>query len=453
MFEILLVAGVLIVIFGVAVAFDGSRDIFHPLILIGPMLLFLYAWMPYKLLAARGLEAFFDNDQLVFVQALNVCGIAAFVLGCLSAGVRVGHISGDGSSDLTHAASHRILAGSIVAGGIGLTCWLIAIINVGGFVRAFSTSYSGGWDDSGYIRDGSLLLLVGILLAVVSLASKGPRVVGATLLVLFGLPWASSAVFMARRGPTFAMIVVPVMGWYLTKRTRPPFIATVVGGLVLGSLLLWLVANRGSIHLGASAGDMKADMSSYIDKPDPGNEYIYGVGTVLNARRRNHYFWMKRYLAQILVRPVPSAIWPTKYEDFGVAELRNNAGTGGFGEALGWEGAPGAAPGAIADLWVEVWWFAVPCMGLLGWTYGVVWKQAVTRGGVWASQYVVISVLSLYFVMQTMEAVIFRVLILSIPCWLSWKWALKRSSRGPRRNWDRPRRYLKLSALQDVNHG
>jgi hypothetical protein len=171
---------------------------------------------------------------------------------------------------------------------------------------------------------------------------------------------------------------------------------------------------------------VKTDVSDVVDKADTGNEYIYGGGSMLSAIHRDHYFWMRRYLAQIMVRPIPSAVWPTKYEDFGVPELLHNAGTGeGIGDALGWVGAIGSAPGIVADLWVEIWWFAIAAMALLGWSYGIIWKRAVQRGGPWASQYVIISALSIYLVMQTMEAVIFRVLLLSVPTWLSWRWAMR----------------------------
>ena len=65
----------------------------------------------------------------------------------------------------------------------------------------------------------------------------------------------------------------------------------------------------------------------------------------------------------------------------------------------------------------------VPAMAALGYLYGFVWRRAVTRGGPWTSQYVILSALSIYLVMQTMEAVIFRTLLLSTPCWLAWRWA------------------------------
>jgi hypothetical protein len=105
-----------------------------------------------------------------------------------------------------------------------------------------------------------------------------------------------------------------------------------------------------------------------------------------------------------------------------VPELEVNAGTGGksFHETLGWNGAPGSAPGITADLWIEFRWIAFPALFFIGWGYGRCWRNAVEKGGFWIPQYVVMVVLSLYFVMQTMEAVIFRFLILSIPIWCTW---------------------------------
>ena len=428
MFELLLLLAAGIAIGGVLIALDGGRDIFHPLVFIAPMLFFLYTWMPWKLYSSGGLFRYFSPDQILFVQRLNVLGILAFVGAALSVGF-VGRATRrqeelDSPLELTSQALSRLLIGSAIAGSIGLGCWLITIINVGGIVNAFSTSYSGGWDDSGYVRDGSLLLLVGVLLAISALALGARKAPGLALIAVFGTPWVTQALLTARRGPTFAFVVVTLMGWYLNRRKRPPVVAAGVAAFCLGWLVLFLVTNRGSIYLGSDF-DVSTDVSSVVDKPDTGNEYIYGTGSIIGAERANHYFWMRRYLAQILVRPIPSAIWPTKYEDFGVPELLHNAGTGeGITAALGWVGAPGSAPGIVADLFVELWWLCIGAMACLGWGYAYIWKRAVRDGGAWSSQYVVLSALSIYLVMQTMEAVIFRTLLLSIPCWLTWRWAL-----------------------------
>jgi hypothetical protein len=424
MFELMLLAAVTIACVGLFVAYDGSRDVFHPLVFIAPMLAFLYGWMPFELLQHNALDRFFDAGELHYVQTLNILGVLAFVSACLAVGARLPRRQAAGTQ-LAERVRERLLVGSAVVGSIGLGCWLTTIINVGGFTAAFSNSYSGGWDDSGYVRDGSLLLLVGVLLAITSLAGGGPRLKGLALVLVFALPWSASALLMGRRGPTFALVMVLAMGWFFNRVKRPPLLLVATVGICLGWFVLFLVTNRSQIYLGSSF-DVKTDVSNVVDKPDTGNEYIYGSGTVLSAERREHYFWMRRYLAQIMVRPIPSAIWPTKYEDFGVPELLHNAGTGeGFGDTLGWVGAVGSAPGIIADFFVEVWWFAIPLMALVGWAYGAVWRRAVTRGGPWTSQYVIISALSIYLVMQTGEAVIFRTLMLSIPSWMAWKWALR----------------------------
>ena len=424
-FELLLAAAVLIALGGAIIALDGSHDVFHPLLFIGPMLAFLYGWMPWKLYSAGGLAQYLDGDQLIHVQRLFVLGVLAFVMACLMAGVRVKRTRQERVTRKSPAIARRLLIGGAIAGSFGLLCWCITIVNVGGFVNAYSASYSGGWDDSGYVRDGSLLLLTGILLAVSALSMGASRLASLLVIVLYGTPWLSQALLMARRGPTFAFVVVVLMGWYFNRSKRPPILAVALLGGCLGWLVLFLVTNRSSIYLGSSF-NVTTDVSNIVENSDTGNEYIYGSGTVLSAERRDHYFWMRRYLAQVMVRPIPSAIWPTKYEDFGVPELLHNAGTGeGFGDALGWVGASGSAPGIVADLWVELWWLAVPAMAVLGYAYGWVWGRAVVRGGPWTSQYVILSALSIYLVMQTMEAVIFRTILLSLPCWLSWRWALR----------------------------
>ncbi len=438
MFECLLIAAGLIALAGAVIAYDGSRDVFHPLMFIGPMLAFLYAWMPFQLLRHNALSQFFDNGQLVHVQTLNVLCVLAFVLGCLGAGVRI-RKTRFAQRKLSPLAARRLLMYAALLGSVGLLCWGITIHNVGGFRQAFGVSYGGGYDANGYVRDGTELLLVGVMMIITAMISGASRPLGVVLLLTFGLPWTASAVLMGRRGPTFGLAVVLLMSWYFNKGKRPPVFTFGLGGLALGWLVLFLVTNRQNLYLGSDF-HMKTDVSTMVDKPDTGNEFIYGSGTVLATEQLDHYFWMRRYLAQIMVRPIPSAIWPTKYEDFGVPELLYNGGTdAGIADALGWRGAPGSAPGIAGDLFVEMWWFAIPFMALLGWGYGKVWRKAVTRGGVWTLQYVVLSALSIYLVMQTMEAVIFRTLELSIPCWIVYQQIEKRVRSRSRRRLFMPR--------------
>ncbi len=426
MFELLLVITGVVIVLALLCAYDGSGDILHPLVFIGPMMFFLYVWMPARLYLDGHLDGFFDQDQLVFAQTLNLLGVIAMSSGVLSVGFARKNSS---PVALSPKAGLRLIIGGCIAGSIGLACWGVAIINVGGFVDAFSKSYSGGWDDSGYIRDGSLLLVAGVLLILGGSAWRMKSLYTA-LTAVFALPWITQALLTSRRGPTFAIVTVLAMGWYLTRGRRPASFAVIVAGGLMGYLVLFLVTNRNSIHLGADLNDnMNTDVTEIVDSADTGNEYIYGAGSIFAAERRDHYFWGRRYLAQLLVRPIPSSVWPTKYEDFGVPELLNNAGTGeGFEDALGWQGAVGSAPGIVADTWIEFHWLNLPFLFLLGVGYGFTWKKAIQRGGPWNTQFAILSALSIYMIMQTMEAIIFRTLELSIPSWLIWNWAMKASA-------------------------
>ena len=106
-----------------------------------------------------------------------------------------------------------------------------------------------------------------------------------------------------------------------------------------------------------------------------------------------------------------------------MAELRQNAGVAGPGliAVMGWGEIPGAAAAMVADLWVEFSWLEIPVAFLIGWGLGRVWRLAVTRMAFWMTEYVILCVLSIYFVTQSGEACISRFVILSVPAILVWR--------------------------------
>jgi hypothetical protein len=426
MFEALIWLGVVVVALGMWYAYAGSRDVFHPLMFIGPMMLFMYAWMPWKLNNSGGLEGFFQTDQLIFVQGINVAGMLCFVLGCLSIGCRLP--ASPPAEPMSARAARALVVVALIIGLIGFAAWAKTILEVGGLRAAFSTSYQGGWDDNGYVRDGALLMFPAFLLILATAIRLGFKLSYLGMLLLFIGPWSMQALFTARRGPTFMIFIMIAMGWYLNHRTRPSLIATGAAGLLLGVGLMFLVINRGNIYMGSDQ-QLTTDVSGIADKADTGNEYIYGTGAILSAEQRHSFYWGRRYMAQIVVRPIPHTIWPDKYADFGLNEMLHNGGTGeGFAETLGWEGADGSAPGIIADLWLEFRWLNFPFLFLMGQLYARAWRRTHTHGGPWVTEYILMSALSIYFVMQTMEAVIFRLLILSIPVWIAWFFAGRRET-------------------------
>jgi hypothetical protein len=79
---------------------------------------------------------------------------------------------------------------------------------------------------------------------------------------------------------------------------------------------------------------------------------------------------------------------------------------------VGWVGAYGAAPGIIADVWVEFWWFGMAQLFGIGWMYGRAWRKSRTQGGAWIPCFGILTALSVYLVMQDFEAMGFRALFM-----------------------------------------
>ena len=410
---------------GIVFTYKANRDIFHPAIIVLPMFAFIYGWMPLQLLQDDTLAGYFDSGQLFFVQAMNLAGIVAFLWGSHSSR-RSEPAQTEQITSLAEAQERKLLIASVIVGALGMLAWVITIHNVGGLTEAFNHPYSGGWDDSGYLRDGSLLLFPAEILAASVFVMGRRRRTALILMVGFMLPMAFQAVFTSRRGPAFMICAIVTLSWFLYRRKRPPVLAVVGAATVFGYAILLLVVNRQQMYLGSSF-ELNTSVESYVNRNDSSNEYIYGAGSILNAYYTNDYYWGHRYLAQVVVRPIPSAIWPTKYEDFGVADLLKNAGNATtFSSTLGWKVPPGAAPGIVADLWVEFSFGMLICLWLIGRLAAWIWFRAVTTGGLWTAQYCVLGTLSIYFVMQTMEAVIFRFFLLSVPLWLAWSSARAR---------------------------
>lgn len=85
MYEALLWAAGGIAIAGLLAAYDGSRDVFHPLFFMAPMLAFLYTWMPSQLLSSGALFQYFSDRSARFrsdAECSRHSGLCAGVSGC-----------------------------------------------------------------------------------------------------------------------------------------------------------------------------------------------------------------------------------------------------------------------------------------------------------------------------------------------------------------------------------
>jgi len=156
------------------------------------------------------------------------------------------------------------------------------------------------------------------------------------------------------------------------------------------------------------------------------NEYLFGAGSIIHNTETGNYYYGRRYFAVIFIRPIPRQLWQNKYEDVGVKEIEQNFGVGdeAFAQTLGWVGAVGAAPGIIADMWVEFSWGALAAMFFIGWCYGNTWRLMISGNLYGTVLYVLLASLSLYLVFQTLEAMLVRFLFAAIPTYIVLRWAI-----------------------------
>jgi hypothetical protein len=415
---------------GVAVTMTAAlvkyRDTFHPAMLIGPMLAFHYCYSPLMLLANDGFDGFLWDAQVELAQWIHLTGVLALCFGLYwgSTPRRASVQPVAGASAFFDRA--RLVQGSILLGGLGIASFVYGINYVGGFSAAYGNAYGGGGGESGWVRDVAILTLPALLLLAVSHEGRfGWRVLA--LALVFASPFLIHGLLGARRGPTFIGLVGPTMLFYMARGKRPSLPALALGGAILGTLMLTLVANRNSVYWGAEL-ELKGSPNDYF-RPSPGQDFVYGAGLVIVADELQNFSWGTSYLVTLFVRPIPRALWPSKYEDaaqfFDRPSLEENLGVDikSFQNVLGWTAAHGAAPGIVGDMWREFSWGMLVALLGIGWFYGYAWRRAITNHGYWVPTYCFLASLSLYMVMQTLEALLSRFLFGVVPMLLAMKYA------------------------------
>ncbi|MCS4044594.1 oligosaccharide repeat unit polymerase [Salinibacter ruber] len=422
-----------VVVGGVLWAVWRGRDTLHPLVFLMPTAGYMYVIQPITA-DPEVLRSYFTMAELSFVQGLNLAGVAALALGCIwgSRGIRRSEHRVDLHSYLSTSewrGKLRVMGG--ILGCVGLFLYAYGLFNVGGFLDAYNTVKGGGRASSGYLRDFTLLVIPAIVLLLLGRHRQPPIAYWVGVGVL-NTPLLVHGLLSARRGPTFMGVATLIVSWYLSRNQRPSIVSVLLGGAGVGLLLLVLVTFRGQIYLGSSflSLDQGPGPSEVVSRTlqaqaqtTSGSEFVYGSYAALQAREEGDHYWGARYLTYAFIRPIPRFLWPTKYRDVGMESLFVNAGTLGRSadpEATYLQVPEGAAPGFVGDMYVEFAWGGVVVIFFLGAGFGLLWRRALARGGIWRTVYICALVLSLYFVAQTFEAVLVRFLVITVPTAMLW---------------------------------
>ena len=418
--------------------FRRSGDVLNPSTLFAPMLMYTYVVHPLLLYYAGSLERIFVKpDAINYVQLVNIAFIAAFCFGLKN------HKSFFGD-----ASDHFRSFSNLATAKLRKNVLIVAIMfgAVANFIFWYSVEYSGGAVHVfsqrkpfllspfgiGYIDELTLLAYPALLLLAISHQGKPIRLRHIFVSILITLPHGMMATLGGRRGATFLLLGTATAAFFIVKGKSFKYFWLVTGICCVGVFLIALNEFRGDLF--------RIDIRELIRRSNEaaqmggiqleGDEFVAASAAIVTATETERYFWGARYFTWFIVRPIPSALWPSKYEDMGMEWMVTRPGSCGFTSsqwfsAAGFEPPGGAAGGFVSDLYIEFFWYGLVISFLIGRLYSEVWYLSLKHGGIWAIFYLELLILSIYLPTQNLEAWLYRVMLLGLLTHLFGKYLLK----------------------------
>lgn len=445
---LILVAIAVVIVLGAIHVYSAERDALHPFFMIGPLLAYAYVVEPLLLFWNGSLERIFpDLSKLNYVNSINALAVLAFTVGaCRGAGRERSFVPMQSDT----GTRLRMIQAAAILGTIAVLAYWTTILAAGGFVEAYDQAKGGGRASSGYLGEASNLGLVATLLIGLARKGLGFRKSDIVLLLFVVSPVLLQGTFGGRRGPLFLSLAAMVFAWFVSRRVRVT--ATQVG-LAFGIILLSVVfvwSQRQHLHLGEANKEINMVLfQQHLLSKDAGSgsNYAYGSAYVLVTRETQDFTWGKKIFVNLIVRPIPRQIWPSKYEDVGADWV--NATHPGLGQfpaeswmtTVGWIPYAGSAAGSLADLYGEFGIGVLLAFYLLGRLLALVRHRSRTNGGLWDLLYLEAMAVSIYLATQSFSAFYHRFLVMAVPTYLVWRWLIqppnKEDARGSRRRGER----------------
>jgi hypothetical protein len=429
---LILLTGLMVILAGWR-ALARTRDPLSPAVIFAPMLLYMFVYNPWVKLQSGGLRTFFpDLAVLDVVIVAYLLGVTAFCLGL--AWKSPSSLAPDRRFDLfagqlSPSARRSLFRMACLLGVTANAAHLFMIYYSGGWSRIFARAKPTLQSPSGYVAELTTLVFPALLM--LALAWQGRRITFPRMLlfVAIAIPQLNMATFFGRRGPMFLIVCTLTACWCIVHSRRPKLRTMVLGSFCLGLMMFLLGGNRSNLF---KPWEGEIDFTSVTDRfsareeLSAGDEFIAGCSIIVGTNELGRHYWGGRYFTTFFIRPIPSAIWPSKYHDMGMGWMRDMPGSSGIHDsewisALGFVPASGNAGGFIPDLFLEFSWGLVVACFLIGRFYNTCWIRWRTRGGFWTLFYFELLILSVYLPTQSVGAWLYRLMLLGLPTWLIWK--------------------------------
>ena len=443
MSEVFLIATAAVILIAMARAYLVTGDALHPMMYLGPMLLYKFVVCPAALFRSGTLSTFFpDPSSLDLVVLLHFLGIGLF---CLGATYGLDRAQGltflGGSWHFSPHARQRMYQLGCVLGFVAAGIFYCLLFSSGGIGQVYGHSKGGVHSSSGYISEAMMLAYPAIVLMALARRGRGIGWRDLGLALLFLSPHLFAAILGTRRGPAFLVFATLGLSYCVLYLRRLPLFRLFCGLGAVGVVVLFLFAHRQQMYVGS---DIHVNPEAFRhrllpDEASAGDDFVVSAGRILMARETGTYYWGTRFVVTLFVRPIPRQLWPTKYEDLGFGWMRNRPGKGSYSneqwkQVLGWVPAGGSAAAFVSDLFEEFSWGGLIVCYWIGRFYSYLWRQAGRKKGVWVLLYLQAATLSIYLPTQSVSAVFHRFLLMSVPTVLLWRFAIMpylRSRRPP----------------------
>jgi hypothetical protein len=404
---------------------DRRFDLFEPIVFAALMLLLLFGIRPLWM-AATGEQVWptgRDADVSGWMDAATFGGFLGSLL--FVTGYEAGRAFWRrriGAGAPSRAADPRwVTAVAIAMGVLGLILWLVSLTRAGSLAEGLDLALGGrsaeaqrALTSSEYLTSAPILAACGALLLVLTTGGRPTRRQLTLILALVAIP---CVIFALGGGRRFIVpsVGIPLVAFAIMRawRPRPRLVATAVPLAFLVIVLFPIIrseqarVNAGGLlpAIGHNLTHPDEPIAYFFEGPDTEGVAVFAV-EISTLANETDYFYGAATFGDILLAPVPSAIFPDKpqtardqlltamigsgcdpagagcpdwtalgtfYQDFGVPSLLIGMGLLGLGSAGLWELGRRRPASAVPVLLAASWAVMLPILLRAGWMPAFAW--------------------------------------------------------------------------------